>query len=112
LVTIDRRNGEVDFVSNHLTSVEATSLSTSLSTVALRTATTEIRRRRLLLPNGYKTIVAPSVISTEGGPDKSVVFVTFLSGFGKGAKQLCQVAVNRNTMKVEFVFDFVARTMD
>jgi hypothetical protein len=112
MVTIDRRNGEVDFVSNHLTSVEATSISRSLSTASLRIATNEIRRRGLLLPNGHKTELAPSVIFTEGGPDKSVMFVTFLNGRETGAKKLYQVAVNRKTMKIEFVFDFVARTMD
>jgi hypothetical protein len=112
MVTVDRRNGEVDYVSNHLTSVEATSIPRSLSTAALRIATSEIRRRGLLLPNGYKTELAPSVLFPEKGPDKSVVFVTFLNGRGKGARQLYKVAVNRKTMKIEFVFDFVARTMD
>jgi hypothetical protein len=112
MVTIDRRNGEVDFVSNHLTSVEATSISRSLSNAVLRIVTSELRRRGLLLPNGYKTKLAPSVIFTKGRSDKSVVFVTFSNGRGKGARQLYQIAVNRKTMKIEFVFDFVARTMD
>jgi hypothetical protein len=112
MVTIDRRNGEVDFVSNHLTSVEATSISRSVSTAVLRIATTEIRGRGLLLPNGYETKLAPSVIFTEGEPDKSVMFGRFLNARGKRAKQLYQVAVNRKTMRIEFVFDFVARTMN
>ena len=112
LVTIDRRDGEVDFVSNSLTAVEATLPSSSLSSMALRTAASEIRRRRLPFPAGYRVQFAQSVVSFKSGPDKKVIFVTFMKGQAKQAKRLYQVAVNRSTSDVEFVFDFLARTMD
>ena len=112
LVTIDRRDGEVDFVSNSLTAVEATSPSSSLSAMALRTATSEIRRRRLPLPDGFRVQFAQSVVSPKLGPNKKVVFVIFVNSQARHAKRLYQVAVNRSKGDVEFVFDFLAGTLD
>ena len=112
LVTIDRRNGEVDFVSDSLTTVEATLPSSSLSAVVLRTAASELRRRRLPLPEGYRTHVAKSIVFSKRGPDKKVWFVTFVNSRAKHAKRLYQIAINRRTGDIEFVFDFPAGTMN
>lgn len=112
LVAIDRRNGEVNFVNNWLTTVEATSPSSSLSKMALRAATSEIRLRKLPLPDGYRVEFAMSVVSPKRGPDKEVLFVTFVNGPAKHAERLYQVAVNRSKGDVEFIFNLRAGTMD
>ena len=81
------------------------------SETAIRTATTEIRKRSLTLPAKVTSNVVESFVFPEVGPDKHVFFVDFRSGRGKHSRQLYKVAVNRGTGEVEFVLDYRARTL-
>lgn len=117
LVTINRSTGEVDFVYDLIAPVDSTPPEYIQKPFgitkqnAVRLAAIEIRRRGLVLPAPYKTRVAKSIITPKVGPDIHAFFVSFLNGEGTTSRQLYQVAVNQDSGRVEFVFDFLAGTM-
>jgi len=117
LVSINRDTGGIDFVNNLLGTVDSAPPSISkfrpssafTEKMAVQVATSELRKRAVLLPAGYQTRVVRSIIFPKKGEDKHVVFVIFLGG---GGTRLCQAAINRSTGAIEFVFDLRARTMN
>lgn len=120
LVMVNRTTGEIDSVDNFLSIVDSMPPSLTRNRPALpvtsenavRAAISEVRKRSLILPAGYRTNVVKSLIAPKVGPNKHVFFVNVMSGEGERSKRLYQVAINRRNGEVEFVFDFLGRTLE
>jgi hypothetical protein len=77
---------------------------------ALRTAVGEVRRRKLHLPNDYKTTVENAFISQEMRPTIPVFTVSFFSETNGKRTQIYQVAVNRSNGEIQYFFNLLNLT--
>lgn len=74
---------------------------------ASRAAVGEVRRRKLVLPNDYKTKVEKSFISQEMKPTIPVFTVSFVSEMNGKRTRIYQVAVNRNDGEIQYFFNLL-----
>jgi hypothetical protein len=118
LVSIDRTTGTVLFVDNLIAHTDMTPEEWARFPLpitvqaAVRIATKAIRKRALVIPRDSKTDVTQSTISYRDQPDKHVFIVSFKTKTGNVYEQLYKVAINRLRGNVEFVFDYVAKTIE